>query len=182
MVDITHIQNKSVQVENYQTTFLTLKVDGRLFRLDFIDKKEFKLKKGILGQLRIYETRPLLIDYNENIVTAYINSKPEHFDDFVADFANAINEITKGWRSWANYVTDRKINSTLNNFLNNVKRGIGKLMEAPFSITQIAIKVCDKHNVATKMFGNELKRENFKLMLIGGDNYVIAKEFRIRQN
>jgi hypothetical protein len=62
-------------------------------------------------------------------------------------------------------------------FLNNVKNGTGKLIEAPFSVSQKAIKVCDNHNLATKTFGNELKQDNFKLILIA-DNYVIAKEFR----
>ncbi len=178
---ITDIQNKTVQIENYQATFLTLKIDDQLFRFDLIDKKEFKLKKGTLGQFSIYETHPLLIDYNENIVTTYINSKPDNFDNFVADFEYSINEITEGWRNWTNYVTDRNINFTVDTFLSNVKSGTGKLMEAPFSITKKAIKVCDKHNVATKTFGNELKQDNFKLIFIA-DNYVIAKEFRRHNN
>ncbi len=175
-MNITDIQNKTVQVDNYQATFLTLKIDNQLFRFDFIDKKEFNLKKGTRGQFSIYETHPLLIDYNENIVTTYINSKPDHFDNFVVDFENTINEITEGWRSWTNYVTDNNI-FTVDTFLNNIKSGTGKLMEAPFSITQKVIDICNKHNVATKTFGDELKRNNYKLIFIG-DNYVIAKEFR----
>jgi len=167
-VNITDIQNKTVQIDNYQATFLMLKIDEQLFRFDLIDKKEFNLKKGTRGQFSICETHPLLIDHNENIVTTYINSKPDNFDNFVADFENAINEITEGWRNWTNYVSDRNIKFTVETFLNNVKSGTGKLMEAPFSITQKAIKVCDNHNVVTKTFGNELKQ----------DNYVIAKEFR----
>ncbi len=63
----------------------------------------------------------------------------------------------------------------------NVKTGSGKLMEAPYSITQKAIKVCDKHNVKTKTFGNELKQESFNLIIIE-DNYVIAREFRHRND
>ncbi len=180
-MNISDIQNKIVQVDNYQATFLTLRIDDQLFRFDLIDKKEFKLKQGTCGQFSIYETHPLLIDYNENIVTTYINSKPDHFDNFVVDFETAINEITQGWRSWTKYVTDRNINFTVDTFINNVKSGVGKLIEAPFSITQKAIKVCDKHNVATKTFGNELKQDNFKLIFIG-DNYVIAKEFRQYNN
>ena len=72
---------------------------------------------------------------------------------------------------------DRNINFTVDIFLNNVKTGMGKLMEAPFSITQKAIEVCNKHNVATKTFGSELKSDNLKLIIIA-DNYVIAREFR----
>jgi hypothetical protein len=176
-MNIKEIKNKTVQVDNYQATFLTLKIDDQLFHFDLIDKKEFNLKKGTRGKFSIYEKHPLLIDYNENIVTTYINSKPDNFDNFVADFESAINEITEGWRSWTNYVTDRNINFTVNNFLSNVKAGTGKLMEAPFSITQKVIKVCKKHNVAIKTFGNESKQDNFKLIFIA-DNYVIAKEFR----
>lgn len=129
-MNITDIQNKIVQVDNYQATFLALKIEDQSIRFDIIDKKEFKLKKGTRGQFKIFEIHPLLIDYNENSVTTYINSKPDHFDNFVADFENAINEITEGWRSWKNYVF------TVDSFLKNVKNGKGILMEAPFSITQ----------------------------------------------
>lgn len=177
-MNIKEFQNKTVQVDNYQATFLTLKIDDKLFRLDLIDKKEFNLKKGTCGKFNIYETHPLLIDYNENIVTTYINSKPVHFDNFVADFENAINEISKGWRNWTKYVKDNNINFTIDTFLNNVKHGTGKLLEAPFSITQKVIEVCNNHNVETKSFGITLKQDNFKLIIIA-DNYVIAREFRL---
>jgi len=174
-VNITDIQNKTVQVNNYQATFLTLKIDDQLFRFDLIDKKEFSLKKGAQGHINIFEIHPLLIDYNENSLTTYINSKPDHFDNYLADFENAINEITKGWRNWTNYLLDRDI------FLNNVKSGTGKLLEAPISITQKVVDICNKHSVATKTFGDELKRNNYKLIFIA-DNYVIAKEFRHHNN
>ncbi|RZJ79668.1 MAG: hypothetical protein EOO47_10095 [Flavobacterium sp.] len=178
---ITDIQNKTVQVDNYQATFLTLKIDNQLFRFDLIDKKEFNLRKGTIGKLSIYEEHPLLIDYNENIVTTYINSKPDNFDNFVEAFKNAINEITEGWRDWTYYIEERNINFKIGIFLNNVKNGTGKLIEAPFSITQKVINVCKSHNVATKTFENELKQDNFKIIFIA-DNYVIAKEFRQHSN
>ena len=174
-MNIKDIQNKTVQVDNYQATFLTLKIDDQLFRFDLIDKKEFSLKKGTQGHLNIFEIHPLLIDYNENSLTTYINSKPDHFDNYLADFENAINEITKGWRNWTNYLLDRDI------FLNNVKSGTGKLLEAPISITHKVVDICNKHSVATKTFGDELKRNNYKLIFIA-DNYVIAKEFRHHNN
>ena len=146
-MDITDIQNKTVQVDNYQATFLTLKIDDQLFRFDLIDKKEFNLKKGTEGILNIFETHPLLIDYNENSLTTYINSKPDNFDSYLTEFENSINEITKGWRNWTNYLLDRDV------FLKNVKSGTGKLLEAPVSITQKVIDICNKYNVATKTFG-----------------------------
>ena len=179
-MDITAIQNTTVEVESYQATFLVLKIDHQLFRFDLVDKMEFKLKRETQGQLYIYETHPLLIDYNENMATTYINSKPDSLEDFVADVEHSINEITKGWRSWTSYVTDTNINFTLNSFLSNVRSGSGILMEAPFSITQKVIEVCKRYKVATRTFGNELKQDNFKLLLIA-DNYVIAKEFKLHK-
>ncbi len=181
MIDILKYENKLVKIDNCQATLIKLIIDEELIRFDFVDKREFKLKKGTSGQLFIYNEHPLLLDYNENILTTYINSKPDHFDNFVEDFEKAINEITHGWRNWKSYVQDRFINLKLDTFINNVKNGTGILMEAPFSITQNAIKVCDKHKVATKTFGNELKKDNFKLIFIA-DNYVIAKEFRQHNN
>ncbi len=181
LVTIPDIHNKTAQVYNYQTTFLTLKFDTQLFRFDFIDKKEFKLKKGTIGQFRYFEKHPLLIDYNETIVQIYINSKPTHFDNFIMDFKNAINETTKGWRDWTNYVQNKNINFTVDSFLNNVRTGTGKLFEAPISITQKAIAVCERYNVSTKTFESELIQDNFKVIFIA-DDYVIAKEFRLRNN
>jgi hypothetical protein len=180
-VIIADIQNKTVQVDNYQTTFMTLEIDDQLFRFDLVDKKEFILKKGTRGQLKVYETHPLLIDHNENIVTTYINSKPDKVDNFVEDFKNAINEVTEGWRNWTKYIQDKNAGLTVDTFLNNVKDGTGKLLEAPFSITQKAIEICNNHKVATKTFGNELKQYNFKLIFIA-DNYVIAKDFILHDN
>ena len=171
------IQNKTVQVDNYQATFLTLKIDEQLFRFDFIGKKEFSLKKGVVGQFYYFEKHPLLIDYNETIVTTYINSKPDHFDRFIDELKNAIEEITEGWRRWTNYLTDKNINFTFDKFLGNVKDGSGKLSEAPFTVNQKIVAVCDKHGVLTKSFESVLKPNNYKLILVG-DNYVIAKDFR----
>lgn len=174
-MEITDLQNQIVQVENYQSTFITLKINNQLFRFDFFDKREFNLRKGTIGELQVFEDHPLLIDYNENILTTYINSKPDDFKDFIAEFENEINVLTKGWRSWRNYILELDI------FFNNVKNGRGKLSEAPFSITERIIKICDKFNVKTKTFGNELIIYNYKLMVIS-DNYVIAKEFRSHNN
>jgi len=175
---IKDLQSKAVQLDNYQATYLTLKSDNNLFRFDIIDKKEFRLKKHTVGHLSLFENHPLLLDYNENIVTAYINSKPDDSDKFKQDFKNAIDDITKGWRNWATYVEIKNINFTVDTFFNNVKHGTGKLFEAPSSIAKSITAVCDKHKVLIKTFTNELLPDNCQL-LVFGDNYVIAKEFKL---
>ena len=50
-------------------------------------------------------------------------------------------------------------------------------MEAPFTITQKAVEVCNRHDISTRSFESVLKPKNNKLILIG-DNYVIANDFR----
>lgn len=180
-MNITTFENEIVEIDDYQSTYIILKFEAQTFRFNLSDKKEFRLKKGTSGLLKIFESHPLLINHNENIVTTYINSNPDNVDAFITDFENSINEITKGWRNWTEYVEDKGIGFTVGTFLNNVKNGRGKLMEAPYSITQKAIKVCQKHNVATKSFGNELKKDNLKLLMIG-ENYVIAREFNFYES
>ncbi|MBS1571205.1 MAG: hypothetical protein JST62_02260 [Bacteroidetes bacterium] len=176
-MNITELQDKIVQVVNYQATYLTLKYDTEILRFDFIDKKEFNLSKDKIGQLDFYETHPLLIDYNEEELTTFINTKPNDLDSFVKDFELAIDSITQGWRSWTKYVTNDS-NFTVVNFFNNVKNGTGILLKAPFSITMEVNRICEKYGVMTKTLGGERKLDDFKLLLVD-DNYVIAREFRL---
>lgn len=178
-MNIQELHNRNVQIENYQSTFLTLKCDQKIYRFDIFGKQEFGLKKGSIGELKCFESHPLLLNYSENIIVTFINSKPTDSEKFVEDIENAINEITQGWRNWKDYITDENF-YTFETFLKNVNDGSGKLLAAPFSITQNVLKVCEKHNVAVKAFDNNLKTESFNLLTIG-QNYIIAKEFKYNE-
>ncbi len=158
--------------------FLTLKIDEKLYKINFIDKQEFKLKKGNWGHFQMYEKHPLLLNFNENILITYLNSKPADSQSFVKDLENTINAATGGYRSWKIYFEDILTNFKEETFQANVKSGFGKLFEAPFSITQKALEVCTKHSIKTITFGGDLKQENYKLICID-NNYVIAKEFEL---
>jgi hypothetical protein len=177
-VQIQDIQNRTVQVDTSQATFLKLKIEEQIVKFDFIDKREFYLKNGTTGLLQYFEEHPLLFDYNEIIVTTYLNSKLDDFDSFVADIKVAIDEKTLGWRNWKNYVEDKCINLTVEKFYDNLRSGSGKLLEAPLTITENVIKVCDRHKILTKSFRSEPKKTNYKLITID-NNYVIAKEFKV---
>ena len=74
-MNISEIVDQVGEIENYQATFMTLKVGGQAIRIDFNDKREFKLSKGSNGQIKYFEVHPLLVDYNEKFATTYINSK-----------------------------------------------------------------------------------------------------------
>ncbi|MES1181429.1 MAG: hypothetical protein ABUL44_01410 [Flavobacterium sp.] len=179
-MDILELIDKPAKVLMYQATYLRVLIDNLIFQIDFIDKCEFKLRKETVGQIRLFETHPLLIDYNERFVTTYINSKTATPEQVALEIKEAITSITLSWRSWTDYVTDKKINFTIENFLRNLACGTGRLLVAPPSITKAVVSVCDTHNIATKTFDNDPKPALYKLMTIA-NNYVIAKEFRLRQ-
>lgn len=174
---IQDLVSKIVEVESFQTTFVTFKVERVTIRVNFYDKKEFRLNKGTTGRLQYFEKHPLLTNYNERFATTYINSKPKDFKKLSNNIQSAINELTLGWRSWTEYVTVKAINFTIDTFENNLKNGTGKLIEAPLSITEKVIALCDQQNVLTKTFEINLEPKPCKLIMIGND-FVIAKEFK----
>lgn len=176
-MEIEILNNQIVKIENYQATFIILNVDGEIIRFDFIKKVEFRLNKGTTGKLKYFENHPLLIDYNENFVETYINSKPENSEKFIEEIKVTIDKKTLGWRNWKDYFVDGDF-FTYENFVKNINDGSGRFLKAPFLINQDVIKVCEKYNVKTKSFENELKTENYKLIIIEND-FVIAKEFKL---
>lgn len=165
-----------VKVEDYQTTFVIFEIEGYRLRFNVYDKQEFKLKKGTTGEFIYFEKHPLLLDYNESFTTTYINSKPDDIIKLSADIQEGINNITLGWRNWMDYITDRQSNFTIDTFERNLSEGIGKLLEAPESITKKVIEICDNHNVLTKTFIGRLKDAKYKLIMVG-NNYIIAEKF-----
>jgi hypothetical protein len=54
IANITDFQNKIVEIDHYQATYLVLKVENQLFRVDFLDKKAFHLKKGTMETLFLF--------------------------------------------------------------------------------------------------------------------------------
>jgi hypothetical protein len=177
-MDISEITNQIGEIENYQATFMTIKAGGQSIRIDFNDKRQFKLSKGTAGQIKYFEVHPLLLDYNEKFATIYINSKANDVEKVTNDIKDAIDSVTLGFRNWVTYVTDKRINFTLDTFLDNLKEGRGKLLEAPMSITNEVEAVCAKYGIATKYFEVNIEPFSYKLITID-INYVIAKEFKI---
>ena len=82
-MEIEYLKNKTVKIENYQSTFIILNFEGKKLRFDFFKKTEFQLNKGTIGKIEYFENHPLLINYNENYVETFINSKPKNTDLFI---------------------------------------------------------------------------------------------------
>ena len=171
--NLEELIGKEVQIHHSQTTYLVLKTAGQLYRFDLIGKKEFFLKRGTVDLLALTQTHPLLLNYNEVSVETFINSRPNNFEGFVADFETSITEILKGCRNWESYILQK------DTFLGNIKRGSGKLLQAPESVTQSVIAVCRKYDVRTKTFRSRHIPALNTLLSIG-NNYVIAEAFRLR--
>lgn len=179
MITIEDLNNKNVGIKDFNSTYLTLEFGKELIRFDFTEKKEAFIKQKNNGVLRVYNKHPLLLNYNENNLEVYINSSPKNVESFIEDVENTINKFLKGWRSWKNYIEESTgINYEV--FTQNVKNGRGKFLKAPFSIVDEIEKVCEKHNVKIKSFGDKKIYEN-KLIMVN-NQFVIAKDFKLNNN
>lgn len=174
---IEQFQNKTVEIEGFQTSFIVLKVENTVLRFYFKNKKESFIKHKQIGILTFHKQHPLLINHNESYCEMYINSKPENPDLFVKDLKNSIDEATEEWRHWKDYI---KINTGISElvFFQNIQKGSGKLLYAPFSIIEEIEKVCERHHIAFRSFGEKIRVHNQLLMI--HDQFVIAEDFVLR--
>ncbi|KAA6438856.1 hypothetical protein FEM33_15400 [Dyadobacter flavalbus] len=177
-LQIEELSGKLVVVINYQTTYVIVKVDGNEMRINFDHKQEFKLVKGKSGQLQYLDEHPLLMNYNEQSISMYINSKPENAAKLNSEIQLAVDELLKGWRNWDSYFLDVHSRSSIETFKSNLLSGSGRIFEGPITIANRVIAVFEKHNVLTKSFPGLLKQKQYRLLLIE-NNYVIANAFEI---
>jgi hypothetical protein len=161
-----------------QATYLLLETGNGSIRVNFIRKKEFSLKKGAKGTLSISAEHPLLYDYNQIWATTYINSKAALPDLVESEIQDAIANISRNFRSWLHYVPKGFLMPT--EILNrNLREGYGLLLEAPISITNEVINICDKHAIRTKTFESPGGVTPQKVLLLE-DSYVIAEDFKLK--
>lgn len=175
-IQIESINHQNVKIEDFKTTFVVLNVENNSYRLNYIKKKEVFLKQKDDGILKYYSEHPLLINHNESTLEVYINSSPADISTFINEIEHAINFIIKGWRSWKEYI---EINSGihLETFKQNIKDGNGKLLNASISIVESIEKICIKHQVKIKVFG-ERRYARHKLIIIN-NQFMIAKDFQL---
>lgn len=174
MINIKNFHNQIVEIKEFQTSYVILKIENKLLRFDFKKKKEAYLKQKEIGILGFYENHPLLINYNESFHEVFINSKLEDPEMFIEDIKNIINEMTEGWKDWKDYI---EFNTGINyqTFLQNIYKGSGKLLNAPFSMVAKIETICEKHNVKVSYFGEKRIYKN-QLVLIN-NQFIIAEEF-----
>jgi hypothetical protein len=168
-----------------QTTYLNLAVEKGAFRVDFIDKAEFRLKAGTQGILAIYSQHPLLLDHNEPRTSLYINSRPNNPQLLFEDIEQAVAQVSEGWRDLSFYLFRWNKAGAIVLAKNNIEQGSGILLDfAPASIVRAVVAACEKHGAATKFFGSleidlNSSHKDFKVLFIGSC-YVIARKFLVR--
>jgi len=181
LTELKYIINQKVTIESYQSTFVILNVDNRTVKITLNNKKEFWIKNKGNAPLKYFESHPLLLDYNYSFETVYLNSKVDNIDNFIIDFKKAIDDKTQGWRDWKKYIVQENF-FTFDTFKKNLLDGSGRLIDAPNIITKNIVEVCEKLGVKVKISEPLSSRiPEYKLLMIG-NNYIIAKEFKIQPN
>ena len=130
-----------------------------------------------------HATHPLLLHYNEDRTTLYINSRPENPQALLEDIEAAVDSIFQGWHDWRCVLWGNRLKSAVELTTQNITQGSGILLDnAPASIVKAVVAVCEKHGAATRFFGslswNPLPHEAYSVLLIGSC-YVVARDFKI---
>lgn len=176
---LEELKGKIVEVGITQTTYVQLKVDGLSYKVSYLNKKEFILKRGTVGELQFYEDHPLLIAFNEILESTYIGSKADDVELVANEVKKAIEEATLGWHHWTIYLVNRNAQYGYQIFISNLMTGSGKILDAPPTITKKVVEVLRKHSIDTSTLKSrhyEIRKN--KLLLIG-TNYVIAEDFKV---
>jgi hypothetical protein len=178
MLDIPIPNNQLVTVMVAQTTFAVLTMPGKQYRVDYLEKAEAHLKPGMRGKFISYSAHPLLLNYNSRLVEVYINSRPQDPEKLLGEIRERIEAAFQGWRDWRCVLSGGE-----NQLRKNLLDGSGLLLKgAPAIIAQSIINACTEYGALTYVPGdleNTLPvTPSFHLLLIG-EGYVIAKDFRV---
>jgi hypothetical protein len=178
-------EDELVTVAVAQTTFAVLTTPKARFRIDFIDKAEAYLKPGMRGNFKSYsEHHPLLLNYNSRLVEVYINSRPQDPEGLFAEIRERIESVFQSWRDWRCVLPGRK-SAGEKQLKQNLLDGSGLLLPgAPIVVAQSIIEGCTKYGASTYVLGdigNTLPIASPFYLLLVGEGYVIAKDFRITE-
>lgn len=175
-------EDELVTVAVAQTTFAVLTTPKARFRIDFIDKAEAYLKPGMRGNFKSYSEHPLLLSYTSRSAEVYINSRPGDPEGLLAEIRKRIEAIFQGWRDWRCVLSGRK-SAGEKQFKQNLLDGSGLLLPgAPIVVAKAVIEACTDYGASTYILGDigtPLPVASPSLLLLIGEGYVIAKDFRV---
>jgi hypothetical protein len=168
-----------------QSTYLDLQVAAGVFRLYYVDKVEFRLKKGTHGPLAHYSHHPLLVDYQQPHATVYVTSQASNPDGLWQDIAQAVARASNNWRSANSYLLQWRHGADRWAVAKqNLVDGRGLLVEAaPLAIAEAVVEACTRHGATTSLLAAPEPRLGpvppFGVLFIGSC-YVVARSFQIQ--
>lgn len=171
---IKDFHEQTVEILDFQTTYLVVQLNNVSSRFDFKNKKEAFLKYKTKGTFRYYTHHPLLINHNESSHEVFINSKPEDAETFIADLRTSFHEITEGWRNFEDYIESKSeiFDSVFNK---NISKGSGKILTVPLSLLAETERICQKHHIKMTAFGGKKITQNELIMI--DQQFIIAEQF-----
>ncbi|MCR9105421.1 MAG: hypothetical protein NXI15_09035 [Gammaproteobacteria bacterium] len=164
----------SSEITNRQTTFWDLNTPEGGARVHFIGKEEFFYQDSQFEILSFHEDHPLLLSYHSPWLNLYISSVVAQPDDLLNEIALAWANDLAGWRSPLDYMTQTGPKRML-------LEGYGQFLSAPETLAQLAKVVLLQFGVTFTLLPGQKPRGIKKLML-AGENYVIANDFRVESS
>jgi hypothetical protein len=169
----------SAAITFLQATYVELATSGGMYRVDFIAKAEFRLRKGTEGPLAHFVAHPLLYDHNEPKLTLRLGSKPTDPEALIEALEQCVTQWTHGWRTWRSYTFQQRAVPR-----SSIRKGQGTLLQSvPLSLAREVLTICHQQGVALHYFEPEKDlppvERSFSVLFIG-NNYVVARDFRVQ--
>ncbi|WP_303312182.1 hypothetical protein [Hymenobacter sp. BT730] len=162
-----------------QATYIEVATSIGRYRIDFISKAEFRLRKGTEGAFVYFVEHPLLLDHNEPKVTLHLGSKPSNPEALIEAIEQCIAQVSHGWRTWRSYTFQHREAPRT-----SIRHGQGILLQsAPLSLARKVISICHQQGVTLRYFEPEEVltpvEKPYSVLFLGVD-YVIARGFRVQ--
>jgi hypothetical protein len=155
-----------------QTTFWDLRCDdGRIERIHFLGKEEWRFVDARCAAFVILDEHPLLIDYRWEWARVYLAGQALCCKRVVRRLERDIEARVGPWRSPSDYLNSFGAERLL-------RAGEGMLLSGPLPIVEVCESVLRRSRVAfTRLPGPAARWP--RQALVAGGNFVVAGAFRV---
>ncbi|MGB1288649.1 MAG: hypothetical protein ACPG7F_19095 [Aggregatilineales bacterium] len=127
-----------------------------------------------VADIKIYETHPLLAQYNDTPVALFFRGVPDDTNSIVLDIAQAHAMTFQGWREFPQYLNVEHPLETL------FRSGGGLMGQMPQSLADALIPVLEKHGLEYKIIEGEQSKSVMNQrhkVLVMGQSYFVSYAF-----
>jgi hypothetical protein len=143
---------------------------GDLFRVDYVNKREWSLDVEQFNGFQILETHPLLEHYNQEWMTIYLAGSADDPYRMISRIQETLLDHFKSWRGDCSYRYDYLVEV--------LSSGWGILYEGPSEAVSLVVDILDSEMIGHSCLNSRRPPSEAKLLLMGR-NYVVADDFRI---